>query len=209
MLIVSYRERGFAPSLPLSGSGQLSPAADAVQSSAKPTYDPATYGGYTSYYEREIGAIRVDSSSESGEGDGDGAAAALSFLHHHQQQPELTSQLDTEAVDGLALIRRLTRALHQQQHPPKESCKSRRLLVTQFSPKSFEGIGSIVKSLVHGLAVAAHANRTLIWGLDLPYVFEHSRQAWYGNDTDHPLAVDEEPFRQVAAAGLQLECSGW
>ena len=29
-----------------------------------------------------------------------------------------------------------------------------------------------------GLAEAAHSNRTLVWGLDLPYTFEITRSIW-------------------------------
>ena len=64
-----------------------------------------------------------------------------------------------------SLIEALTLALHQQQHPgasttaapdsgdaaQRAACAQRRLLVTHFDPKSFEGIGSIVKvTLWHG-----------------------------------------------------------
>ena len=32
--------------------------------------------------------------------------------------------------------------------------------------------------LLMGLAEAAHSNRTLVWGLDLPYTFEITRSIW-------------------------------
>lgn len=73
--------------------------------------------------------------------------------------------------------------LRAQQFPDPATCSTRRLLLLQFSATTFEGIGSIVKTIVHGLAEAAHSNRTLVWGLDLPYMFEHSRQVWQVNGT--------------------------
>lgn len=124
-------------------------------------------------------------------------------------------------------VKRLLAALHMQQHPPKEECRNRRLIVTQYSPKSFEGIGSILKLLVHGLAEAAHANRTLIWGLDLPYVFENTRELWHEDPPElapspsgakgrarksqpqGPKLYGPQPPRTIVVNGLELECSGW
>ena len=75
-------------------------------------------------------------------------------------------------------IKQLLLAINYNQHPPKSECHSRRLLVTQFPPKQFEGIGSCLKAVALGLAEAIHSNRTLIWGLDNPYIFEHSKSLW-------------------------------
>jgi hypothetical protein len=69
-------------------------------------------------------------------------------------------------------------AIHAQQHPDKQTCKSRRLLVTQFAVTNFEGIGSMLKQVMLGLAEAAYSNRTLIWGLDMPLMFEAMRDEW-------------------------------
>ena len=80
------------------------------------------------------------------------------------------------------LVKTIMRQLHRQQHPPKETCKHRRILVTQFA-NSFEGMGSILKLVLLGLAEAAHENRTLVWGLDLPFMFENSREEWFDNRT--------------------------
>ena len=63
------------------------------------------------------------------------------------------------SISYAPLIEALILALHQQQHPgasttaapgsgdaaQQAACAQRRLLVTHFDPKSFEGIGSIVK----------------------------------------------------------------
>ena len=44
-------------------------------------------------------------------------------------------------------------------------------------------MGSILKLVLLGLAEAAHENRTLVWGLDLPFMFENSREEWFDNRT--------------------------
>lgn len=102
-------------------------------------------------------------------------------------------------ADGATAVGDILRALHAQQHPPRASCGSRRLLVTQFAPTSFEGIGSLLKQVVLGLAEAAYANRTLVWGLDLSYMFERSRAVWRDDGARGPVPV----------AGAALDCSGW
>ena len=82
-------------------------------------------------------------------------------------------------------VRTIMAKLHEQQHPPKATCRHRRLLVTQFE-KVFEGLGSILKIVLLQLAEAAHANRTLVWGLDLPYLFDHSRAEWFTSTSMAP-----------------------
>ena len=91
-------------------------------------------------------------------------------------------------------------ALHAQQHPSAASCTTRRLLLTQFDAKSFEGIGSLLKQVMLGLAEAAYANRTLVWGLDMGYMFERSREVWQGQDGGGG---------SVPAGDLLVDCSGW
>ena len=90
--------------------------------------------------------------------------------------------LATNYEPDAMLVKTIMRQLHRQQHPPKETCKHRRILVTQFA-NSFEGMGSILKLVLLGLAEAAHENRTLVWGLDLPFMFENSREEWFDNRT--------------------------
>jgi hypothetical protein len=73
---------------------------------------------------------------------------------------------------GVQEIAELMARIHAQQHPHTtapflsraEACSQARLLVMQYVPESFEGICSILKSLMLGLAQAAWSNRTLIWG---------------------------------------------
>ena len=83
-----------------------------------------------------------------------------------------------EDVEDVAVVRELVARLHNQQFPPPESCAHRRLLVTQFALDSLEGIGSILKLLMIGLAQAAYGNRTLVWGLDQSPIFEYTRSLW-------------------------------
>lgn len=75
-------------------------------------------------------------------------------------------------------IKQLLDAFHTLQHPPKHTCRHRRLLLTQFSATNFEGMGSVLKLVQLSLAEAAHYNRTLIWGLDLTFTWENSRDVW-------------------------------
>ena len=53
-----------------------------------------------------------------------------------------------------------------------------------------------------GLAEAAHAGRTLIWGLDHPYLFENTRPMWEGGAASARVA-------SAAVGGLPLECGEW
>lgn len=116
----------------------------------------------------------------------------------HDVEEEL--DLHSEIIDPDMM--NMLKALHTQQHPPKHTCKSRRLLVTQFAAKSFEGIGSILKMVMMGLAESAHANRTLIWGLDLPYMFEHSRGIWFSESHYNRTSYKYHH-------GYKLNCSDW
>ena len=110
-------------------------------------------------------------------------------------------------------IATLLHALHRQQHPPSasEPCTSRRLLVTRLDNK-FEGLASVVLQIVMGLAEAAWSNRTLVFGPDLPYMFEESREEWLGVD-----GLGGAPAAPAAAATLtlpngttpSLSCSDW
>lgn len=109
-------------------------------------------------------------------------------------------QADNDLARSVQRIRALMGAIHEQQHPPKESCKTRRLLVMQYSV-SFEGAGSLLKFAAAALAQAAHSNRTLVWGLDLPYTFEHSRLLWQSNSTTP---------KPISIGGVDLNCdNGW
>jgi hypothetical protein len=175
-------------------------AALCVHAAAVPPSPPPP-ADYTAFYEAAIARAPLPT-----------AAAALAELpvDAAADDDDVGSYLlpaDASADDSdTRALRALLAALHAQQHPPKAACRTSRLLLTQFSPKSFEGLGSIVKLLVHGLAEAAHANRTLVWGLDLPYMFEHSRGAWQPKT---PKEGGAAPSRVVRAGGLELECGGW
>ena len=95
------------------------------------------------------------------------AAAIACLLATTATESALPSDSDPSSgsLSYAPLIEALTLALHQQQHPgapttaapgsgdaaQRAACAQRRLLVTHFDPKSFEGIGSIVKvTLRHG-----------------------------------------------------------
>ena len=106
------------------------------------------------------------------------------------------------------LVKTIMRQLHRQQNPPKETCKHRRILVTQFA-NSFEGMGSILKLVLLGLAEAAHENRTLVWGLDLPFLFENSRDEWYSSSSSSKNKQKNggQIQRKVKIRGIEFDCS--
>eukprot|EP01041_Mallomonas_annulata_P002553 gene2553-4986_t len=105
-------------------------------------------------------------------------------------------------------IEEIMNAIHIQQHPEKHVCLSRRLLILQFDARSFEGIGSILRIVYMGLAEAAHSNRTLVWGLDLPYLFDRTRKLWQGN---HYLSNRSSRLTSslLNINDISLNCTGW
>ena len=52
-----------------------------------------------------------------------------------------------------------------------------------------------------GLAEAAHSNRTLVWGLDLPLMFENTREEWFDKKT-------YSNKRNVKVKGHSFDCGG-
>jgi len=135
------------------------------------------------------------------------ATAAFSWTHavaaavSTPPRPRTTSYLLANSTSaGAPDIQRLLDLLHEQQHPPKQQCGSRRLLIVQFI-NSFEGLGSILKLVTLGLAEAAHSNRTLIFGLHpLPHMFEKSRDEWFNKKT-------ASGKRKVTVKGVGFDCS--
>lgn len=95
----------------------------------------------------------------------------------------LESQTDSNQ-EYKKLIRDVMEVIHAKQHPSPENCKSKRLLAVQMSSTSFEGTGSILKQVMISLAVAMHSNRTLIWGLGHPFLFEHTKELWSSRGND-------------------------
>jgi hypothetical protein len=96
--------------------------------------------------------------------------------------------LNDKALDnnkGVTFIKDIMEVIHARQHPPKEECKNRRFMVLQMSSTSFEGTGSVLKQVMIGLAIAMHSNRTLIWGVGHPFMFEHTKELWAGEDYDN------------------------
>lgn len=58
--------------------------------------------------------------------------------------------------------------IDKKQQVDPTTCSKRRLLVYHSYGNNFEGTGSILKSIMIGLAEAMHANRTLVWGAYVP-----------------------------------------
>jgi hypothetical protein len=112
-----------------------------------------------------------------------------SFRGHSTICTGLKNDFDEALRTSKDRIREIIEAIHQQQHPPRSTCKHRRLLVLQFSI-TMEGIGSLLKLMTAGLAEAAHSNRTLVWGLDLPYSFSKTRQLWQSQEALRISGID-------------------
>jgi hypothetical protein len=123
--------------------------------------------------------------------------------HRSRHAPGVPADPSSLGHTGSAeLVRKFAAALYEQQNPKKHECKHRRLLAIQFSPKSFEGIGSILKLIALALAEAAHSNRTLVWGLDLPFNFEHTRHLWAKPKLRSSI--------KVGGGEVELDCTeGW
>ena len=67
---------------------------------------------------------------------------------------------------------------HQQNPISKFECTQTRLLVIDTINTKFEGIGTIMKKVIVGLAEAFHSNRTLVWGIELAYILDKTREEW-------------------------------
>lgn len=111
-------------------------------------------------------------------------------------------KLNKNNMDDVIIMRKIFEAIYKQQNPIKESCKTRRLLLTQFSQHSFEGIGSVLRMIQMGMAEAAFSNRTLIFGLDLPYLFEKTKDIWRNKNKYHYNDL-------VNVSNIGLECGSW
>ncbi len=82
------------------------------------------------------------------------------------------------------VVRDLIYIIKKKQQIPENDCKSKRLLIAQMASTSFEGMGSLLKQVQFSVAVAMHSNRSVIWGIGFPFMFEHSRDVWDGEGND-------------------------
>ena len=55
-----------------------------------------------------------------------------------------------------------------------------------------------MKQIMLGIAIAIHSNRTLVWGLGLPYIFDHTQEVWSGSDNRN-VQVGDHSFDCMAA----------
>jgi glycosyltransferase involved in cell wall biosynthesis len=118
--------------------------------------------------------------------------------------------LDAAAPDHVAqhapsspAVRALLAAYAARQAPPKSACRSTRLLVTHLDDEHFEGLGSVLGEVLGALGEAAHSNRTLVWGLGLPYMLDRTRDEWAA-----PLG-SRGAGRVWWPRGEPLDCSSW
>jgi hypothetical protein len=120
------------------------------------------------------------------------------FPPDDQNGPESMSYLWTESEimtnPRISFMNKVVKMLHAMQHPLPKRCRQRKLLVLQMRGTSFEGTGSLLKQVLLGIAVAAHSNRTLVWGLGLPYIYEHTQDIWQGESNGkiqfHPNSIN-------------------
>jgi hypothetical protein len=99
--------------------------------------------------------------------------------------PSLDSNNHSPDSDGRKLVHDMMKVIHASQHPPKEDCKSTRLLVIHMKTESLEGLCSLVKQVAMGLSAAVHGNRTLVWGLYTgQFMFEATSDVWLGAKRD-------------------------
>jgi hypothetical protein len=110
----------------------------------------------------------------------------------------LWSEEDIMTDPRISFMNKIVRILHAIQHPPENQCKHRKLMVLQMKGNSFEGTGSLLKQILLGIAIAAHSDRTLVWGLGLPYIYEHSQDVWQG-ENNHNV--------QFHADSISVDCS--
>ena len=84
--------------------------------------------------------------------------------------------------DGTRLMKDLVKLIHSHQNPPKKDCLKKRFLVMHMKVLGYEGIGSVLKQIIVGLAIAMQSNRVLVFGGAFPYLFEYTDDVWGGHD---------------------------
>ncbi len=104
---------------------------------------------------------------------------------------------------AINFIQDILEVIHKKQHPSKDHCQNRRLLAIQMSSTSFEGTGSLLKQAMLSLSIGMHSNRTVIWGLGYPFLFEHTKEIWDSDDNDAVHINNEilDCAQEDAAAG--------
>jgi hypothetical protein len=107
---------------------------------------------------------------------------------------------------GLRHLHTLIGLLHAQQHPPKTTCASQRLLVLQAPVPPSEGIGSILLTVAMGLAEAAYSNRTLVWGADLSDSLEQGRLEWQAAQQSASCATSLGHDGCLLIRGVPVSC---
>jgi hypothetical protein len=113
-------------------------------------------------------------------------------LKEVQAQQEAKIAKDKKDKDySLEFIKDIYDIIHARQNPSREECKRRRFSAIQMSATSFEGTGSLLKQVMISTAIAMHSNRTLVWGLGLPFPFEVTKELWAGPDNEDILINNE------------------
>ena len=125
-----------------------------------------------------------------------GYESKLTWNNTHWEERKFDSYLfdsaPNPAGDGLKFIKDLVSAIGARQHPQKIDCKNTRLLVLHMKTTTLEGLGSILKQIQMGTAVAMHSNRTAVWGLGPPFLFDHTEELWAGSHGNSMKIGDHE-----------------
>lgn len=103
-----------------------------------------------------------------------------SYLHREKVQSE-----------AINFTKDLIKVIYSKQHPKKELCTSTRFTVLHMRTTTLEGLGSILKQVQMGVAASMHSNRTLVWGLAPPFLFEHTQELW--QTASAPMRIGDHP----------------
>jgi glycosyltransferase involved in cell wall biosynthesis len=77
--------------------------------------------------------------------------------------------------------------------------------VTHLDDEHFEGLGSVVGEVAGALGEAMHSNRTLVWGVGLPYMLDRTRDEWVS-----PRGSEGAGSVWFSSTNnTHLDCSGW
>ena len=120
--------------------------------------------------------------------------------------PASTSEWLAQHSTASSPVRELLRLFHARQHPPRAACSRTRLLLVHLDDENFEGLGSLTGELVQSLGEAMHANRTLIWGVGLPFLLDRTRDEW--SSPRGPRST-RSVWTTPSGAPISLDCSTW
>ena len=101
--------------------------------------------------------------------------------------------------DNDATVATILADIDARQNPDVQTCSSRRLLLLNYPSDVIhgDGLAQLLLRIVLGLGEAAYADRTLIWGAEIPLLF------------DAPMSLLRGGHHWDDGSGLALNCSAW